>query len=126
MTPGSERRQAILHKIESCVCKDRQSSYGDAEDNFANIAELWNIWLRVRYVAKGSPEGNQELTAADVAGMCALIKVARAAHNVTVEDNWIDMAGYAVCGAGIIRSTAANDGFSYDPNHNHMYEPKTT
>jgi hypothetical protein len=33
--------------------------------------------------------------------MNALIKVARLSTNPTHKDSWIDLAGYAACGAGI-------------------------
>ena len=48
MTPpktGTELRREILAMVEGCVCKDRQNTYGDAEDNFANIASIANTVL---------------------------------------------------------------------------------
>jgi hypothetical protein len=98
MKTGTELRREALREVEGCVCKDRQNSYGGAESNFENIAGLWTVWLRTRGLI---PVGTL-ITATDVAAMSGLIKVARAANNPGYRDNWIDLAGYAVCGAGIV------------------------
>lgn len=87
-------RSEILKKAEECVCQSRQASYGDVENNFSNIAKLWNIYLdgvcdvRSEYVIY--PE--------DVAIMMILLKIARIASGHQKDDNWIDIAGYAACG----------------------------
>lgn len=92
---GNERRSAVLDTIRGAVCRDRQNAYGDAEDNFRNIADYWNLWLKQRGFTA-------VLTPLDVAMMSALLKTARASANLTYSDNWVDLAGYAVCGAGIV------------------------
>lgn len=97
---GTSRRREILERIASCVCRDRQNNYGDAEDNFKNIADYWNLWLRQR----GLLAGDKEVDALDVAQMSAFIKVARKVGNLGYLDNWIDGGGYEVCGAGIVLS----------------------
>lgn len=95
-TTGTQRRQAIIEQVAACVCRDRQNTYSDAEDNFAVIADYWNLWLRSQKAPR-----SKDLTSTDVAMMCALIKVARAAVSPGHLDNWVDLAGYAICGAGI-------------------------
>jgi hypothetical protein len=95
---GTERRREVLNEVADAVCRDRQNTYGDAEDNFANIALLWNVWGRMR--------GLGEFTAQDVAMMSALIKVGRAGTNIGYRDNWVDLAGYATCGGGIAAQVA--------------------
>lgn len=97
---GTSRRREILERIASCVCRDRQNNYGDAEDNFKNIAAYWNLWLRQR----GLLAPGKEIDPLDVAQMSAFIKVARKVGNLDYLDNWIDGGGYEVCGAGIILS----------------------
>ena len=92
---GNERRSKVLDTVRAAVCRDRQNSYGDAEDNFQNIADYWNLWLKQRGFTA-------VLTSLDVAMMSALLKTARASANLTYSDNWVDLAGYAVCGAGIV------------------------
>lgn len=103
---GNERRSAVLDTIRGAVCRDRQTSYGDAEDNFQNIADYWNLWLKQRGFTVA-------LTREDVAMMSAMIKVARASGNLSYSDNWVDMAGYAVCGAGIVAAGAESAGTPY-------------
>lgn len=87
---GTELRRAALKRIEGYVCKDRQATHGDAEDNFRQIAAYWALY-------KGTP-----FSPLDVAAMMALVKIARMATSPNHLDNWDDLAGYAVCGAGIV------------------------
>lgn len=95
-SPGTERRRKILAEIEKCVCRDRQNSYGDAEDNFAKIARYWSEWKGV------------EFTEVDVAAMMVLMKLSRMKTSPFNLDNWIDAAGYAVCGGGIASKANCN------------------
>jgi hypothetical protein len=90
MSVGIARRRKVLDQVAGCVLRDRASSYGDAEDNFADIAALASIVLARRLAAP--------LTAADVAAFCACIKLARIKASPEHLDNWVDLAGYAVCG----------------------------
>lgn len=87
---GTELRRAALKRIEGYVCKDRQATHGDAEDNFRQIAAYWALY-------KGTP-----FSPLDVAAMMALVKISRMATSPNHLDNWDDLAGYAVCGAGIV------------------------
>lgn len=87
---GTELRRAALKRIEGYVCKDRQATHGDAEDNFRQIAAYWALY-------KGT-----SFSPGDVAAMMALVKIARMATSPNHLDNWDDLAGYAVCGAGIV------------------------
>lgn len=103
MKTGTELRREALREVEGCVCRDRQATYSDAEDNFAVIAEFWTTHLRTR----GLIAPRARIESFDVAAMSGLIKSARAAHNPRHRDNWIDAAGYAICGAGIIARTEA-------------------
>jgi hypothetical protein len=86
---GTELRRRALARVSSYVCKDRQATHGDAEDNFRQIAAYWALY-------KGTP-----FTPGDVAAMMALVKIARMATSPNHLDNWDDLAGYAICGAGI-------------------------
>lgn len=97
LTNGNTRREEIIKEVSNCVLRDRQSSYGDAEDNFQDIAFRWNNYLRRRH--------NLEITitAQDVAIMMADLKITRAASNPDHLDNLIDGAGYFVCAGGIAK-----------------------
>lgn len=93
---GTDRRSAILDQVRACVCRDRQNTYGDAEDNFADIAALATIVLGAKL--------KEPLESVDVASFSACIKLARIKTSPEHIDNWIDLAGYAVCGGGIVES----------------------
>lgn len=88
-------RADILHAAEKCVCGQREQDYGTPEDNFKTIAELWEAYLN-----KACTRGvNVRVEAKDVAAMMALLKIARIAAGGGKADSWIDLAGYAACGA---------------------------
>lgn len=88
-------RADILHAAEKCVCGQRETDYGTPEDNFKTIAELWEAYLN-----KARTRGvNVRVEAKDVAVMMALLKIARIAAGCGKADSWIDLAGYAACGA---------------------------
>jgi hypothetical protein len=96
MTPktGTELRREALKAVEDCVCKNRQNAYGDAEDNFADIAVFSNIVLKNKLA--------KPLDALDVALFSACIKLARCKESPRHKDNLVDLAGYAACGIGIV------------------------
>lgn len=89
-------RADILHAAEKCVCGQREQDYGTPEDNFETIAELWETYLRRACVDEA---GCVYIDANDVAMMVALLKIARIAAGGGKADSWIDLAGYAACGA---------------------------
>lgn len=89
-------RADILHAAEKCVCGQRETDYGTPEDNFETIAGLWETYLRRACVDEA---GNVYIEANDVAMMMALLKIARIAAGGGKADSWIDLAGYAACGA---------------------------
>ena len=80
-------RKECLEAAMGCVLRDRASEYGGVEDNFRTIANFWSVYLG----KKVRPE--------DVACMMVLLKIARARTNPAHGDSWVDMAGYAACGA---------------------------
>lgn len=94
--PRKLTRVDILHKAEKCVCGQREQDYGTPEDNFTTIAELWEAYIRA---ACTSENADVCVDAKDVAAMMALMKIARIAAGNGKADNWVDLAGYAACGA---------------------------
>lgn len=76
-------RSEILKIANEYITKDRQSTHGDAEDSFANIANLWGAYL------------DKTIGVRDVAIMMTLLKIARYKKNPEYIDNAIDMAGYS-------------------------------
>ena len=96
-------KHEVLHAAIKATA-DRGLNYGKAEDNFDRIARLWNAHLINTGLVRNSEEAL--LTAADVAMMCALLKIARLQNMPDHEDSWIDLAGYAACGGEV---TSRND-----------------
>lgn len=93
-------RRECLDKAAECVLQNRQDQYGDVENCFKKIARLWNAYL----------PSVVELEPYDVACMMALLKIARIQANPKHGDSWVDLAGYAACGADL----AVPEPFRYD------------
>lgn len=100
-------REQVLSAARACVCGDREQDYGSPENNFRTIASLWNSYLYgAGLMENPTPHVWKGLKPKDVAAMLALLKVARIAGNRPKQDNWIDLAGYAACGAELELSDA--------------------
>jgi len=82
-------RVAVLAEAAKIVSQDRNSAYGEPEDNFGRIAALWSAWLGI------------QITNVDVAALLLLVKVARLQATPNHVDSWVDIAGYAACGAEV-------------------------
>ena len=82
-------RTEILKKANECVMGDREQDYGNPENNFGLIAQLWTTYL------------DTLITVNDVPMMMALLKIARIKSGRWHEDNFIDLAGYAACAGEI-------------------------
>lgn len=82
-------RAETLDTAKKCVCGQREADYGSPENNFKTIADLWSAYKKV------------EFTPVDVTMMMALLKIARIVGGSATEDSFVDLAGYAACGAEI-------------------------
>lgn len=80
-------RKECLDAAAKAVLTDRAREYGHPEDCFGLIAALWS-----RYTER-------DISSADVAVMMILLKIARIEGNPRHADSWVDIAGYAACGA---------------------------
>lgn len=80
-------RADILDEAKQAVTVDRAATHGAVENTFGLIAALWSARL------------GQPITSAQVAIMLIDLKTARAWGNPAHRDSWVDMAGYAACGA---------------------------
>ena len=89
-------RSEILDTAKHYVNVDRAATHGDAERNFGRIAAHWSAHL------------DTPVSAADVAVMMALLKLARIKGNPAHEDSWHDACGYLACGGEI--ATEGKDG----------------
>lgn len=83
-------RAECLRMAGEYTSKDRNTAYGDPEDNFSNIADVWN--------AQGFRIDGRQITSTDVALAMIGMKLARLRFNANHKDSWIDTAGYAACG----------------------------
>jgi hypothetical protein len=70
-----------------CVLHDRNNEYGGPEDSFGVIANFWSVYL------------GRKVYPHDVAMMMSLLKIARIKANKSYGDGYVDLAGYAACGA---------------------------
>ena len=80
-------RKECLDKAAECVLQGRDVTYGGPEDSFGVIANLWSVYI------------GKKVYPVDVAMMMALLKIARIKGNKGYRDGYIDLAGYAACGA---------------------------
>lgn len=76
----------------------RPKAYGPPERNFDRIARFWSVYA---HDAMGAPPDMRTFTATDVACMMALMKIARLEETPDHVDSWVDLAGYAACGAEV-------------------------
>ena len=84
-------RGTILDKAKETINGVRQDAYGNPEDSFSAIAELWTAYTGINF------------TPHDVAMMMALLKVARIKGGAGSEDSYIDLCGYAALAADMWR-----------------------
>jgi hypothetical protein len=89
------KREEILKLAGEAVTK-RNLTYGEPEQSFEKIAELWLAWLRIRK--------NEDLGAVDVAILLLLMKVGRLVESVGHVDTFVDIAGYAACAGELATS----------------------
>lgn len=87
-------RADILLSAAGCILSDRTAAYGPPEDNFANIVNLWNVYLAIR---EQGPKKGLPLDGTDQGIMMVLMKVARLAANPGHQDSYVDAAGYLGC-----------------------------
>lgn len=82
-------RKDILDTAEKCVNGARQQDYGNPEDNFKKIGELWTAYT------------GHEYSPVDVAMMLLLMKVGRMTTGKGTADTYVDICGYAACAGEI-------------------------
>jgi hypothetical protein len=95
-TTGHDNRTRVLRTAESLVNGDRNNQYGDPIQDFQRTADFWTIYL----AEKGL---DAPLLPHDVAAMMSLLKLSRIGWSPDKEDHWIDLAGYAACGADCVQ-----------------------
>lgn len=77
----------ILNTAKELIYGERENDYGHPAINLQKIAAVWSVLLKHKLQA--------DITAQDVCGLMAALKLVRAAKdNWTHEDSIIDAAGY--------------------------------
>lgn len=89
-------RRTVLETAIKTICEDRLDQYGNPENNFQTIADMWTTYLRAAEVI--SPTTDAVIMPHDVAAMMCMLKLARVATGAAKLDNWVDLAGYAALG----------------------------
>ena len=109
-------RKEILAEADAAVNGERNASYGDPTQDFGRTARYWNEHLcaiyerRIAPILAKHPERREDLEgfldylvdmveAEDVATMMMLLKISRISWSPQKRDHWVDVAGYAACGA---------------------------
>lgn len=82
-------RSEVLAIAGRYVNGERDQTHGNPAITFDRIAGLWSVYLGVT------------VTPADVCAMMILFKTGRIMGNKQHVDSWIDVAGYAACGAEV-------------------------
>ncbi len=80
-------RSEALKKVDLIINGPRAKTHGDPYDTYASIAAMWNILLRKKL--------KQDLDINDIYRCMIGIKQIRNSQNPKVEDNMIDIIGYA-------------------------------
>ena len=78
----AKQSQQFLQEAHGIVYGDRHEEYGDAANNFDDIARMWTDWNK-----------GWKFTKEDVAMMMIMVKIARCHQNWT-EDSLKDIVGY--------------------------------
>lgn len=91
-------REQILQAAKEIITGDRHQQYGAAENNFARIARLWEVYLHDKVI----PFGNGiSIEPADVGVMMALFKIGRIMGGSYKADSYVDACGYLACAGEI-------------------------
>ena len=100
-TPAAEKavnRADILDRAKAIVTGEREKQYGKPEDNFAAVAQMWEVYLRSQCVGEGA---DVRIAPEDVAMMMVLLKVGRLMTGDYLADNYVDICGYVACAGEI-------------------------
>ncbi len=81
---------SISSEAVSLMMGDRQRTHGDPQETLERIAVMWSGFL------------DRDLTAAQVASMMALVKIARSAHAYE-RDHYVDAVAYLLLAESLER-----------------------
>ena len=84
----------FLKEAEKLINGQRAKEYGPAKKNHQRIADIWTILLDKKL--------NDRITPEEVVACMIGVKVARLAEDISKDDSWTDVIGYAALGGEII------------------------
>jgi len=87
-------REDFLKEAESLINGPRAKEYGPAKLNHQRIADIWTILLRGKLSSEITPE--------EVVACMVGLQLARLAEDISKDDSWVDIIGYAALGGEII------------------------
>lgn len=87
----------ILDTAGEIVGGHRVTDYGEPEDNFGVIAQMWSAYLGI------------DISEVDVSMLMVLFKAGRIKSGTATEDSFIDICGYAACGGEIAERDRKNN-----------------
>lgn len=76
--------EPILDEAKRLITGARHDTYGDAGEEFRNVAAAWELYLK----------GRTEIRPEDFINMMIILKVFRARHGYH-RDSYVDICGYA-------------------------------
>lgn len=94
--PKAIHRESILNEANLAICGDRAQAYGPPLDNWTRISTLWNAYIMIREQSE-----KPGIAPFEVAIFNILTKISRLSHTPNHKDSWVDIAGYAACGAEV-------------------------
>lgn len=94
MATISRNREYFLKEAGELINGQRAKEYGPARKNHKRIADIWSILLDKKLKEPITPE--------EVVACMIGVKVARLAEDISKDDSWTDIIGYAALGGEII------------------------
>ena len=90
MATKSKDREYFLKEAEGLINGQRAKEYGPARKNHERIAKIWSVILE------------QDVTPEQVVACMVGLKLARLSEDMTKNDSWVDIIGYAALGGEIV------------------------
>ena len=87
-------RDYLLAEAQKLIKGPRAKDYGPVKKNHQRIADIWTILLDKKLKEPITPE--------EVVACMVGVKTARLAEDISKDDSWIDIIGYAALGGEII------------------------
>ena len=83
-------REYLINTAKDLINGQRAKEYGPAKFNHERIATIWSIVL------------GRSVPAEQVVACMIGVKLARLSEDITKDDSWIDIVGYAALGGEIV------------------------